>query len=232
MWSGPRNLSTAMMYSFAQRADSKVVDEPFYAAYLAKTGLPHPMAVEVMNSQPQDPFVVEQSLISSIDAEVHYQKHMCQHMIDGMPRDWMAEVTNVFLIRHPARVIASFAKQIPNPTAQDIGFEAQVDLFNHCVALGQSPVVVDSFDIRQNPEVLLKALCGALKLSFNPDMLSWSPGGNPADGVWAPVWYDAVHASAGFAGMEGRLPNLQTSHQINLLDETLPFYELMAAQKL
>jgi hypothetical protein len=233
MWSGPRNLSTAMMYSFAARSDCAVVDEPFYAAYLAMTGIDHPMGDEVLASQPQDPDVVAASLLGSIPAEKphYYQKHMCQHMIDGVPRDWMRQVVNVFLLRHPARVIASFGAKFDNPTLSDIGFTQQTELYEELCAAGESPVVIDSADIRRDPEGMLKRLCDAIGLDWDPAMLSWPAGGHKDDGVWAAHWYGAVHQSTTFAGAEGPLPEL-TGAQADLLEQALPHYERMAAVKL
>lgn len=211
MWSGPRNLSTAMMYAFAARGDCAVWDEPFYAAYLAQTGLAHPMRDEIIAAGETDPGRVAARLTGPVPGgKAHvYQKHMCQHIIDGIPRGWMGEVTNVFLIRHPARVLASFAAKYENPTLADIGVVQQVELFDRVAqATGAPPLVIDSADIRADPEAMLRQLCVALGLDFTPKMLSWPAGGHPDDGVWAPVWYGAVHRSTGFAGPEAPLPDL------------------------
>ena len=233
MWSGPRNLSTAMMYSFAARGDTAVVDEPFYAPYLSATGLGHPMREAVIASQPADPGAVAASLTGPVpgDKAHFYQKHMCQHMTEGMPRGWMAEVVNVFLIRHPARVIASFGAKFGAMTLADIGFAQQSELFDQVSALGQKPVVLDSADIRRDPETMLRALCVALGLDWDPAMLSWPQGGHPADGVWAPVWYGAVHRSTGFAGAEGDLPKLEGAAAA-LCVAALPHYERLAGLRL
>ena len=170
MWSGPRNLSTAMMYSFGNRADFAVVDEPFYAVYLKRSGLNHPMRDEVLAGQPTDAnHVVDQILGPIPGKKPHfYQKHMTQHMIDGVPREWMERVKNVFLIRHPARVIASFAAKYQGLTLSDIGFVQQTDLYDQACALGGDPIVIDSSDIRDNPEQMLRALCRALDLNWDP----------------------------------------------------------------
>ena len=145
MWSGPRNLSTAMMYAFGNRGDSAIVDEPFYAAYLARTGLNHPMQEEILASQSQEPETIARALLGPVPGAkpVFYQKHMTQHMIPGVPRDWMREVSNVFLIRHPARVIASYAAKRESPTLEDIGFRQQAELFDLVRSWGLTPVVVD-----------------------------------------------------------------------------------------
>jgi hypothetical protein len=218
-----------MMYSFANRSDFSVVDEPFYAAYLLRTGLEHPMRKEVIASQETDPSRVAQTLIGPIPGEKphFYQKHMTQHMIEDMPLDWMESVSNVFLIRHPARVIASFAAKYPSLTLSDIGFVEQSRLYS----VARDPIVIDSSDIRANPEKALKRLCHALDLEFDPAMLCWLAGGHPADGVWAAHWYDAVHRSTGFAGPEGALPEL-TGHHGDLLEQAMPHYRLLYENRL
>ena len=233
MWSGPRNLSTALMYSFGNRPDMHVVDEPFYGPYLRLTGLPHPMRQEVLDSRPEDAQTVADQLLGPIPGgRPHaYHKHMCQHMIDGIPRGFMAGCVNVFLIRHPARVVASFSKGYENPTAADIGFAAQAELYEHCVSLGQSPVVIDSADIRADPRGMLEKLCNAIGLEYCEAMLHWPPGGHPADGAWAPHWYGSVHRSTGFDGPEGPLP-LPTGKAAALVDEALPHYAALRARSL
>ncbi|TCK99831.1 hypothetical protein BXY66_3535 [Shimia isoporae] len=233
MWSGPRNLSTAMMYAFGNRSDCAVVDEPFYAAYLNMTGIDHPMKEDILTSQSQDPHDVVRDLSGPIPDEkkVYYQKHMTQHMVEGVPRDWMRDLTNVFLIRHPARVIASYAAKRENPTISDIGFEQQSELFDLVSDWGQTPIVVDSHDIRENPREMLKKLCKSIDLPFSEDMLSWPEGGHKADGVWASHWYGAVWKSTGFAGAEGPLPEVPDYLQ-HVLDAALPHYEKMKSVKL
>ena len=233
MWSGPRNLSTAMMYAFAARGDCAVVDEPFYAAYLAKTGLTHPMRGEILAAQPQEPEAVVAQLCGSIPGDMphFYQKHMTQHMIDGVPRDWMRGVQNVFLIRHPARVIASYAAKRENPTLDDIGFRQQAELFDLVRGWGQRPVVIDSHDIRADPRGALERLCGAIGLEFTENMLSWPKGGHEDDGVWAPHWYGAVWKSTGFAAPEGPLPEVPEPLQ-PVLAAAMPYYRRMTARTL
>ena len=232
MWSGPRNLSTAMMYAFGNRGDCAVVDEPFYAAYLKMTGLNHPMRDAILDSQSQDPEEVARSLLGPVPAAkpYFYQKHMCQHMIAGVPRDWMRSVSNVFLIRHPARVIASYAVKRENPTLDDIGFRQQAELLALCQSWGQRPVVIDSHDIRANPAARLEQMCDAIGLPFSPRMLSWPQGGHKNDGIWAEVWYGEVWNSTGFAGAEGPLPEVPEALQ-PVLEAAMPYYEEMQAAK-
>jgi len=226
MWSGPRNLSTAMMYAFAARSDCAVVDEPFYGAYLANTGLEHPMRAEIIASQETNSDRVVDQLLGPIpgDFTCFYQKHMTQHMVPTIDRGWMRDVSNVFLIRHPARVIASYAAKREAPAFDDIGFWQQAELFDYAVALGQSPVVIDSEDIRNDPKAALTLLCQRIGLPFQEQMLHWPEGGHADDGVWAKHWYRVVQRSTGFAGAEGDLPEL-VGDNAETARLALPFYE-------
>jgi hypothetical protein len=234
MWSGPRNLSTAMMYAFASRGDCAVVDEPFYGAYLKATGIDHPMKDAVIAAQSSDPAVVAAQCIGPIPQgqSLFYQKHMTLHMIPQFERGFMLGLTNVFLIRHPARVVASYARKREAPTLPDIGFAQQAHLF-HQVAdwLGEPPIVIDSADIRENPRAALTKLCAALHIPFTENMLRWPAGPKPYDGVWAPHWYNAVHRSTGFEDPESALPDLTPEYQ-RLADAALPFYERLGRYRL
>ncbi|MDP3339188.1 HAD family hydrolase [Frigidibacter sp.] len=234
MWSGPRNLSTAMMYAFAARGDCAVWDEPFYAAYLAATGLDHPMRAEILAAHEADPGKVAAACSGPIPQEqsLFYQKHMTVHMIPGVGRGFMRDCVNVFLIRHPARVVASYAKKREGPTLPDIGFVQQAELFDEVTGwLGHPPVVVDSLDIRANPRETLQKLCQSIGIPFTDNMLTWPAGGHPSDGIWAPHWYGAVHRSTGFEEPEGPLPELSPEYQA-LADQALPHYERLVAFKI
>ena len=194
-----------MMYAFAARGDCHVVDEPFYGAYLAHTGLDHPMRAEVLAAQPHDADEVVRAVTAPVETPHRYLKLMTHHMLPGMPTDWLEGFRQVFLIRHPARVIASYTAKREAPVLEDLGFLQQDGLF----AQADATIVVDAHDIRAAPERMLAALCEALDLPFSPRMLSWPAGGRPEDGVWAPHWYGAVHRSTGFAGAEGPLPPVE-----------------------
>ena len=234
MWSGPRNLSTAMMRSFGARADCAVSDEPFYAAYLAATGLQHPMRDEVMASQPQDAGRVAADMLGPVPGgkSVWYQKHMSHHMIPGFPLDWMDGVTNVFLLRSPERVLASYAQKRESVTLADVGFEGQAMLFDRVAQrTGIAPVVVESDDIRRDPEGTLRALCAAIDLPFDPAMLAWAPGQHAEDGVWAPHWYGAIFASTSFAPPDETMPVLP-GHLAAIAEAARPYYETMRAYKI
>ena len=229
MWSGPRNLSTAMMYAFASRDDCAVVDEPFYGAYLKATGMDHPMREVVIAAQDSDPAQVAQSLLGPVQQDLFYQKQMTLHMIPEFDRGFMRGLTNVFLIRHPARVVASYARKREAPTLADIGFVQQVELFDEVADwLGKAPLVIDSVDIRASPERALKRLCTALGVTFQPEMLHWTKGSKPFDGAWAAHWYEAVHGSTGFEQPEGRLPDL-TGHFAELVEQAMPYYDKLRA---
>ena len=228
MWSGPRNLSTAMMYSFGNRDDTAVWDEPFYAAYLASTGLDHPMRAEIIAAGESDPAGVAARCIGPApEGKPHfYQKHMTQHILPETPRGWMNGLTHVFLIRNPARVIASYQAKRENPTLEDIGFRQQAEIFD---AVGG--VVIDSEDILRAPEAVLRALCAAIGLDFSAKMLHWPKGGHKNDGAWAPHWYGSVWQSEGFSAQVSALPVLSAEGQA-LCHTAQPFYDHLAAYKL
>lgn len=205
MWSGPRNLSTAMMRSFAQRADTQAWDEPFYAAYLKLTGLQHPMGDEVIADGLAAPEDVIAACLEppSPPQSLTYQKHMTQHMVPGISTDWMHRVSNAFLIRSPERVLASYAKKRGVRHADDLGYRRQRELFDLvCQHQGEAPPVIDSADIRRAPQAMLKRLCTQLGITFDTAMLSWAAGPAPEDGIWGRHWYDSIWKSTGFAPPE------------------------------
>ena len=217
MWSGPRNLSTAMMYSFGNRVDFQVWDEPFYAAYLKTTGIDHPMRDEVLAANETSAERVSQ-LIQSQTGNV-FLKLMSFHMCPGFPFDWTEGCVHAHLIRHPARVVASYLAKREEPTLRDIGFQQQVELWERFPG-----PVIDSAVVRRDPEKALRSLCSALGLEFAQAMLSWPKGPKSFDGVWAAHWYNAVHQSTGFAGEEGPLPTLNKSASL-LVQQAMPYYE-------
>lgn len=221
MWSGPRNLSTAMMYAFGNREDFAVWDEPFYAPYLLHSGVDHPMKDDILSHHETDPVLVGAMCRGSIpEGKPHfYMKHMGLHMLPDFPMDWASECVNVHLIRHPARVIASYAAKREEPTMDDIGFRQQVEVYDKV-----GGIVIDSAQIRDSPRGQLARLCNAMDLEFDPAMLSWPVGGHPGDGIWAQHWYGAIHNSTGFAGPEGELPDLSGS-AADLAAQAMPYYD-------
>lgn len=214
-----------MMYSFGARQDFTVMDEPFYAAYLKKSGAVHPMHEQIMNAHETDPEKVALSCTQG-GAPHLYMKHMPHHMLDGFPIEWARQCVNIHLVRHPARVIASYAAKRDAPTLQDIGFRQQLDIYNRVGGL-----VVDSTDIRADPKGVLTRLCDAIDLPFDPAMLHWPAGPRTEDGVWAAHWYGAVHRSKGFAGAEGDLPAI-SGPNADLMAQALPYYEELFDKKM
>jgi hypothetical protein len=226
MWSGPRNLSTAMMYSFAARGDCAVRDEPFYAAFLAASGSPHPMAEAVMAAHETDPFrVAEACAAPPPDGFDHlYMKHMPHHMLPGFPLDWAEGCVHAHLIRHPARVLASYSAKHDRVSYEEIGFAQQATFFDRFPG-----PVIDSADVRRDPKGMLERLCAELGLPFTDRMLSWPAGPKSCDGAWGVHWYGAVHRSTGFAEAEGDLPPVDPQHA-DLHARALPVYEALAAR--
>lgn len=233
MWSGPRCLSTALMRSWENRADTEVWDEPLYAAYLHDTGLDHPMAAEVMAAGESDwRRVVERCCRPGPGGRpVFFQKHMTHHLLPHMDRAWLGEVANAFLIRDPRRILASYVQKREAVTLDDIGLEQQVALFEAVAELtGRTPPVIDASDLRQRPRVVLGALCTALGIAFDEAMLSWPAGPRPSDGVWASHWYGSVFASTGFTA-PGPIPDLPP-HLDEIAGQALPLYGRLARHRL
>ncbi len=231
MWSGPRNISTAMMRAWGNRADCRVMDEPFYGAYLATTRKPHPMRDEVVAAMETGWDRVAETCASAADAPVVYQKHMCQHMLPGTPREWMKSCRHAFLIRPPEAVAASFKRRWDGMAEEDLGFVQQAELFDEITALtGRRPPVVEARDVLEAPEASLRALCAALEVPFDPAMLEWAPGRRDTDGVWAPHWYAAVEASTGFAPY--RDPGPAPEELAGIVASCRPAYERLAAERL
>lgn len=231
MWSGPRNLSTAMMRSFGARRDCAVWDEPFYAAYLHRTGLDHPMRDEIIAAHDSDPASVAAACAAPAPGgEPHfYQKHMTHHMLDGFDLSFMNGAANVFLIRAPERVLASYVAKREEVTLPEIGFVAQAELFDRVAQRdGKAPPVIDSADVTRDPEGALKRLCAAIGLPWTATMLRWAPGLHASDGIWAKHWYNAVENSTGFQTGPEKAISLPP-HLARIADEARPFYETLAA---
>ncbi|MEC7858481.1 MAG: sulfotransferase family protein [Bacteroidota bacterium] len=194
--SGPRNLSTALMYSFSRRPDTKVIDEPFYAHYLETTGTDHPGREDTLRSMSTDINKVLDDIFNRNECEVLFLKNMAHHH-QQMDLSFLDKMTNLFLVRNPKQLIASFAQVITSPNMKDIGLKKSWELFNKIE--NQNPVVLDSAEILKNPKSLLSKLCDNLEINFFEEMLSWPSGGIPEDGPWAKYWYKNVHSSSGFA---------------------------------
>jgi Sulfotransferase domain len=224
MWSGPRNISTALMRSWENRPDTRVVDEPLYAYYLAETGLNHPAREEVIAAGDPSWQSVVAELTAPVDG-IYYQKHMTHHLIPQLPRDWIASLTNVLLIRDPAEVVASYVRSRADVTAEDIGLVQQSELYDQ---LGGAVPVIDAKDFLGEPEGYLRWLCAHIGVDFTDRMLNWPPGPRNSDGVWAPYWYDAVLASTGFAPYRRHDIELSGPAQI-AAERSRPHYERLQA---
>jgi len=230
MWSGPRNISTAMMRSFEARGDCAVTDEPLYAAYLDRTGLGHPMREEIIASQSRDSCELASILRGPVPGgkALWYQKHMTLHMLKEFDHSWFSEVQHAFLIRKPLAVLASYVEKRTEVTLEDIGFVQQRELYETVAARCETaPPVIDADDILANPERALLVLCEALGIDFTPAMLRWPAGRRASDGVWAPAWYQSVERSTGFAPPKARNRTALTAHLQNLADQAQPHYEAL-----
>ena len=236
MWSGPRNISTAMMRSFGNRPDCAVSDEPFYAAYLAATGLVHPHRVEILASQPRDPDAVVAEVTGPVPGgrALWYQKHMAHHMLPGFDRGWIDRCANAFLIRAPEAVLPSYVEKRADVTLDEIGLPQQVALFDRVAdRLGRAPPVLESRDVLSDPRGTLSALCGGLGIGFDEAMLSWPPGRRATDGVWAPSWYDGVERSTGFSAPKRERGFDDLPDRLKPLAEAArPLYERLVRHKL
>ena len=232
-WSGPRNISTAMMRAWESRPDCSVVDEPFYACYLQETGLDHPCREPVLASMPTTRKLVTAQLLTPVDTPFQYQKHMTHHMPMGVDLTWSATLAHVFLIRRPEQVIASYQSKMPTVTADDIGIVRQHSLFQEISTIsGSRPVVIDAADVLNSPEKTLRLLCEALEVPWiEGAMTQWPAGPRDSDGVWAAHWYNSVHQSTGFVQVPNDYPELSPSARA-LAEEMRPYYEALAQHRL
>ena len=226
--SGPRNLSTALMYSFSRRPDTTVIDEPFYAHYLSTTGIDHPGREDTLKFMAADINEVLSNIFSNQRCEVLFLKNMAHHH-QQMKLDFLENMTNLFLVRNPHQLIASFAQVIENPTMQDIGLEKSWELFN--IVKRQNPIVLDSAEILKDPKGLLKKLCKKLQIKFYDEMLSWKKGGIKEDGPWAKFWYKNVHNSNGFTKQKTSSRELPKNCQ-SLYIESLKYYDKLSSNSI
>jgi hypothetical protein len=226
VWSGPRNISTALMRAWENRADCRVVDEPLYAYYLAETGIDHPGRDEVIAAGETSWQAVVAGLTAPVDG-VYYQKHMAHHLIPQLPRDWIPALSNVLLIRDPAEVVASYTRSRSSVTVADIGIVQQVELHEQ---LGAAAPVVDAADFLRDPEGYLRWLCAHVGVDFTDAMLRWPPGPRASDGVWAPYWYGAVLESTGFTPYRRRDVSLD-GPAARVAERARPYYERLRAAR-
>ena len=227
MWSGPRNISTALMRAWENRADCTVWDEPLYGYYLAATGIPHPGADEVIAAQGSDAAAIIERCVGEVPGgrQIFYQKHMTLHLLPELPRDWLGRLSNCFLIREPEAVIASYSAVREEATLDDIGFVQQAELFDAVRAMtGTTPIVIDSREFLLDPDGMLRCLCDRLGVEFDRAMLHWPAGERDSDGVWGKYWYDSVWASTGFAPYRERSYDL-APRAAAIAAQARPYYE-------
>ncbi len=231
MWSSPRNISTALMYSFRQRIDTQVVDEPLYAHYLKTSGLKHPGYADILASQENDGNKVFTSFFTDqFQAPVLFCKQMTHHL-DGIHLTLLLQSENILFIRNPIQIIASYTKVIPEVRMEDIGIKRQWELYQWLKENGSHPIVLDAADVLENPSVQLQKICAAIHIPFYETMLSWDPGPKPEDGVWATYWYENVHKSTGFQKGTNAPASIEDKHKA-LADEAMHYYELLSKNTL
>lgn len=224
LWSGPRNVSTALMYSFAQRDDTRVVDEPLYAHYLKMSGAQHPGRDEVLRSQSTEAErVIEDVILGPCDKPVLFLKQMAHHLL-GVERSFLAKTRNVLLVRDPREMLPSLAQNITTPRLADTGLAFQTTLLRDLDRLRQDVPVLESRELLLDPRSVLTELCRRLQIAFQPAMLAWTAGARAEDGVWAKHWYSAVHRSSGFQPYTQKTEPFPARLK-PLLDECIPHYE-------
>jgi hypothetical protein len=232
LWSGPRNISTAMMRAFENRPDTAVIDEPFYAAWLAASGADHPLRAQVLAAQPTDWRRVVAGLLGPVPGgrTIFYQKHMAHHMTPDIDLAWLSRCRVAFLIRAPEEVLASYVVRRGEASLDDIGLVRQAEIFDaEAQRLGVAPPVIEARDVLANPREALGALCAALGIDFTDAMLNWPAGQRSSDGVWAPAWYDAVERSTGFAAARPPVaPNDLDPRLRPIAEAARPYYEKLA----
>jgi len=224
MWSGPRNLSTALMRSFENRNDTKVWDEPLYAYYLNETKKNHPLNQEIIDLYETN----IDKLIYSIseqqnNEEIFYQKHMTHHIIDKTPLKWIKNGINCFLIRDPKDVLLSYAKKNTLSDANDIGFPMQIKLFKFVKELGLTPIIINADDLSANPRKVLSILCNIIKIPFSEKMLKWPKGERKTDGIWEKIWYKNVKTSTGFEKLKKNDLEIKKKY-IKIYEDSLKIY--------
>ncbi len=234
MWSGPRNISTALMRAFENRPDAWVVDEPLYAHYLTQVTVAHPGVDEVIATHDSDWQRVVAGLVGPIPEgrQVYYQKHMAHHWLPHLRGEWVFALTNAFLIRHPAEMLTSLAAKMGQPVLRDTGLPQQVEILREVRRrTGKTPPVLDTEDVLKDPRGVLERFCTQIGVTFDERMLCWPAGRRPTDGVWAKHWYDAVERSTGFEPWAPR-PRQVAPELEPLLAECLPYYDELAEHRL
>ncbi len=234
MWSGPRNISTALLRSWGNRADTAVIDEPLYGHYLQQTGLDHPGAEVIIEHQETDWRAVVAQLVGEVPdgKPIYYQKHMAHHLLPNIDRDWLGALNHVFLIREPREMLTSLVKVLPEPRVEDTGLPQQVEIFDWIRSrTGETPPVIDSKDVLDDPCHLLELLCERLNVPFSEEMLSWPAGRRATDGIWARYWYANVEKSTTFQPYQPKNEEVP-DHLLGVLARCDELYEQLYKHRL
>lgn len=226
LWSGPRNVSTALMYSFAQRDDMIVVDEPLYAHYLSKTDVYHSGREEIINNMNNDGEQVIKNILNTKQERLLFLKNMAHHWIE-LNNEYLNGMDNIFLIRDPEEMLPSLNQQLNNPTLRDTALKKQVEIYQYLEQSGMIPMVIDAKDLLQNPKGMLRIICEILEIPFDEGMLCWKAGPRPEDGIWAKYWYQNVHKSEGFSAYKKKDDPFPV-HLKPLLEECKPYYKFLS----
>lgn len=225
MWSAPRTRSTAMMYSWRQRADTTVVDEPLFAHFLLETGNARPGRVETLATHEADiDRVLSEVILGDYPTPIVFFKQIANQLLPSIDRSFLRECRNLILIREPTGMLGSLQVQLPDATLTDTGLEGCVEILDQLVAEGEKPIVIESVSVQHDPAGVLGRVCDALGIGFDEAMLTWPPGPKPEDGAWAPYWYHGVHASTGWQDPEVKHVELRPNIEA-VLAEALPLYE-------
>ena len=230
LWSCPRNISTALMYSFAQREDTDVFDEPLYAHYLKISGAKHPGREEILNTLDSDGNRVVQEVILQKSKKLLFHKLMTHFLID-IDTNFLSYVSNIIFVRNPIEIINSYNKVIPNPSIESIGIKQQYELYLDLKRKGKTPIILDSKYLLKNPKLILEKVCALLQIPFDKKMLKWKKGGRKEDGVWAKYWYKNVHNSTGFLSYKNKNIVLTKKNEL-LAKECLPYYDFLTSKSI
>ncbi len=233
MWSGPRNISTAMMRAWENRPDTIVCDEPFYAHWLTRSDIEHPGRAEIIARCETDWRTVAEDLVGPVPGghSIHYQKHMAHHLLGDMVGDWLDALSHALLIRHPRAMLISLSKVVRRPSLEETGLPQQWQLYERFAEAGCPPPVIDSRDVLEHPDEMLAALCAALDVPFVPEMLAWPAGPRDTDGIWAKHWYASVEASTGFGPYRPPADPLPASLE-SLYETCMEYYRRLSDVKI
>ena len=231
-WSGPRNISTALMRSWSSRKDTFVTDEPFYAYYLKKTKLKHPFYKEIINKYSSNYDEVVNYLINRIpkDKKIWYQKHMAHHIFDFNNIEWVNNFENCILLRHPKEVISSYSKKNKLNTVEELGYPQQYEIIKYLKKINKSYVIIDSSELLKNPEKVLSNWCMKINIKFDKSMLRWEKGNYVSDGIWWESWYDNVIKTTGFREYEKKDINIENKYD-SIYNESMKYYSYLKEAK-